>query len=109
MARTDLDKALTDPSSVFADPDDVLADTTLTDAEKAEILRRWEAEASGEEVALEEGMPGEESDLLRRILIALGKVAGPLDLAHTGPAKAHGLPRAALRGNKAASSDPQKE
>lgn len=98
MASIDLEKALIDPSSVFGAPEDVLANETLCKADKAEILRRWEAEASAEAVALEEGMRGEDSDLLRRILQALGQVAGPLDLDHTGPSKAHGLPRTALRG-----------
>ena len=42
---------------------------------------------------LEEGMPGEESEILRDTLIALEKVIGPIDSEHTGPSKQHGLTR----------------
>jgi hypothetical protein len=92
----ELEKALADPASVFAEPEDVVVTSGLTDEQKIEILRRWEFNASEESVALEEGMPGEESDMLRRILMALGKLTGRLDVSHTGPAKNHGLPSSAI-------------
>lgn len=47
--------------------------------------------ASEEAVALEEGMPGAETDVLRRVLLALGSLTGPLDIECTGPTKQHGL------------------
>jgi hypothetical protein len=94
----ELEKALADPASVFANPEDVVRASGLADEHKIEILRRWEFNASEESVALEEGMPGEESDLLRRILLALGALTGRLDVAHTGPSKNHGLPRSSIKG-----------
>lgn len=89
-------KALLDPASVYAEPEALLSDERLSADEKLELLRRWEYNASEEAVALEEGMPGEDSDLLSRILVAIGKLAGPLDLEHTPPTKQHGLPRGAI-------------
>ncbi|MGD9671308.1 MAG: hypothetical protein AB7U75_20050 [Hyphomicrobiaceae bacterium] len=90
-------KALLDPQSVFEVPENVIVATDLTRDQKVEILRRWEFNAAEEAVALEEGMPGEESNLLRRILMALGEVAGPIDVDHTAPTKNHALSRAALK------------
>jgi hypothetical protein len=92
----DLEKALADPAGVFAGPEDVVLTSGLTNEQKIEILRRWEFNASEESVALEEGMPGEESNMLRRILVALGKLTGRLDVSHTGPGKNHALPRSAI-------------
>jgi hypothetical protein len=97
MERSDIARKLANPANAFITPEEVLEQTDLTDDQKVEILRRWESQASQEAVALEEGMPGEESDLLRRILVAIGKLTGPLDVEHTGPAKEHGLPRSAIK------------
>lgn len=102
MRPETLKQALADPASVFASPEEVAASAELTAEQKIEILRRWEYNASEEAVALEEGMPGEESELLTRILEALGEVAGPLDLERTGPTKQHGLPRSAVPGKRGA-------
>jgi len=90
------EKALLDPQSVFEVPENVIGAPDLTKDQKIEVLRRWELDAAEEAVALEEGMPGEESDLLRRILIALGEIAGPIDVEHTAPTKNHALPRKAI-------------
>ncbi len=92
----EFDSAVLNPSAVFAAPEDVLAEKSLTREQKIEILRRWEYDASGEAVALEEGMPGDEDGLLRRILVALGSVSGPIDVALTPPSKQHGLSRKAV-------------
>jgi len=40
--------------------------------------------------APEEGMPGEESDLQRRIMLALDQLHRGIDVAHTSPTKQHG-------------------
>lgn len=92
----DFAKILLDPGSAYEGPEDVLRDGSITREQKTEILRRWQYNAAEEAVALEEGMPGEESDLLRRILIALGEVAGPLNVELSGPSKQHGLSRKAV-------------
>lgn len=92
----DFDKAVADPESVFGEPERVLREPSLTRDQKIEILRRWEYNVSEEAVALEEGMPGEENGRLRRILLALGELAGPIDVDRTGPSKQHGLSRKAV-------------
>ncbi|GEO87495.1 hypothetical protein GCM10007920_38540 [Ciceribacter naphthalenivorans] len=89
----EFDKTIQGPASVFTQPEDVLRDESLSREQKVEILRRWEYNVSEEAVALEEGMPGDETDLLRRILIALGAVAGSIDMDLTAPIKQHGLSR----------------
>jgi ubiquinone biosynthesis O-methyltransferase len=82
------------PASVFASPEQVLEDPQLSGEQKIEVLLRWEYDAAEEAVALEEGMPGQDSDLLRRILLALSKLGAPTDIEHAGPSKQHGIPRA---------------
>lgn len=89
----EFERAVLDPASAFDNPEDVVGEASLTRDQKIEILRRWEYNASEEAVALEEGMPGEETGILRRILIALGEVAGPINVDLTAPAKQHGLSR----------------
>ncbi len=93
----DLDKAMLDPGSVFASPEVLLQHDSLTTDQKIEILRRWAYDASEVCVAVEEGMPDGESDLLRRIMLALTRLAGDIDLERTGPSKQHGIPRSALK------------
>lgn len=97
MNPEQLQKAFLDPQSVFDVPENVIAAMDLTRDQKVEILRRWQFNAAEEAVALEEGMPGGESDLLRRILVALGEITGPIDVEHTAPTKNHALPRDALK------------
>jgi len=88
----DMDKALLDPGAVFATPEDVLGHAGLTPEQKIEILRRWAYDAAEVAVAVEEGMPGEDNGLLRRILLALEQLGGGIDAGHTGPTKQDGLP-----------------
>lgn len=95
--RPDLDRALLDPPSVFATPEAVVAHPALATAEKIEILKRWAYDAADIAVAVEEGMPGAEEPLLRRITLALQLLAGPLDLDQAGPSKQHGFARGAVK------------
>ena len=78
------------PASVFASPEDVLDDAQLSKEQKIEIPLRWAYDAAEEAVAVEEGMPGRDSDLARRIFVALGKLNADIDIEHTGPSKHHG-------------------
>jgi hypothetical protein len=87
----DLQAALQDPAAVFATPEEVVAHPALTAEQKIEILRLWEYDAAEGEVATEEGMPGEHSGLLRRILLALEALQVHADA--TGPTKQHALLR----------------
>lgn len=88
----DLAQARLDPGSVFSSPEAVVDDTALTGAEKADILRRWEYDASELAVAEEEGMTGGEPDLLQRALQALAAVTDDIDVEHTPPTKQGGIP-----------------
>jgi len=97
MTANRYEKALADPAAAFDAPESVLRDDALSDEQKIAILKQWEYDASEEAVALEEGMPGDDSDLLRRVLVALGTLTGPLDLEQTGPSKQHGLGPAAIK------------
>lgn len=97
QSPTDLERGLLDPASVFSGPEQLLALEGLSKAQKIEILRRWEYDASEQCVALEEGMPGGESDLLRRILLALDRLTGGVDVEHVGPTKQHGLRQTTAR------------
>ena len=92
----DFEQALLAPESVFATPEALLLHVDLSKQQKIEILRRWEYDASENGVAVEEGMPGGESDLLRRILLALNQLAGSIDVEHVSPTKQHGIPRKAV-------------
>lgn len=94
-AAFDLERALLDPGAVFARPESVLRRAGLAPDQKIEILRRWAYDAAEADVATEEGMPGNDNDLLRRILLALEELTGGFDAAQTGPTKQAGLPRSA--------------
>ena len=50
----DVKKAMLDPTMVFKDPKEVIANTDLTRDQKIEILRCWEYDAHQHEVAEEE-------------------------------------------------------
>ncbi len=101
MRTMEFEGALLDPAGAFASPEAVLERSDLTTDQKLEVLKRWHFNVAEEQVALEEGMPGEDSELTRRILVAIGRLAGPLDVEHTGPSKNHGLRHATLKsGNR---------
>ena len=93
----DLEQALLDPGSIFATPETLLLCNALSREQKIEILRRWEYDASENCVALEEGMPDGETDLLRRILLALDQLGNGTDVEHVGPTKQHGIPRSGVK------------
>ncbi|MCZ7566541.1 MAG: universal stress protein [Burkholderiales bacterium] len=87
----DLEQALRDPAAVFATPEDVAAHPGLTREQKIEILRLWEYDAAEAEVATEEGMPGGDGDLLRRVLLALEGLGAGSCADETGPTKQHAV------------------
>ncbi len=87
----DVQKALLDPASVFAGPEELLERADLSDDQKIEILRRWEYDASEVAVAEEEGMEGDRPLMLQRVLSALDKLSGGVDVEHGGPTKQDGI------------------
>lgn len=54
-AEDAFEKALIDPSAVCTAPADVLEDDEPSDAQKLEVLRRWEIDAREKQVAEETG------------------------------------------------------
>ena len=89
--KIDYQKALLDPASSFANPEELEGRADLTKEQKIELLRRWEYDASEVAVAEEEGMVGGQPLLLRRVLLALERLAGNIDVEHTPPTKQDGV------------------
>jgi hypothetical protein len=58
-------------------PEDVRQDPGLTDAQRADLLRRWAFDELQVAVAVDEGMPGPDPQLLGRILRVLGNLERP--------------------------------
>lgn len=85
----DLERALLDPAAVFSTPEAVLLRADLSPAAKADVLRWWAYDANEVAVAEEEGMLGEDTDLQRRVLLALLRLTGHLQ--QTAPIKQHGI------------------
>ncbi|TDJ53748.1 MAG: hypothetical protein E2O47_07480 [Gemmatimonadetes bacterium] len=85
---TDLEKALLDPTMVYTDPSDVVADQSLTRDQQIEILRRWEYDARELEVAEEEaGMTVLRPEMFDLVLQALHTLGAERDTEHTPPTK----------------------
>lgn len=95
--RARVAQALIDPESIYSAPEDVLADNSLSDTEKIEILRRWNYEACEISVAEDEGMTGPDDGLLRRILLALDSLGVDVDTEITPSTRQGGLSRQAVR------------
>ncbi len=84
----DVNKAMLDPTLVFKDPKDVVANVELTRDQKIEILRRWEYDARQLEVAEEEaGMAVRRPEMFDRVLQALHALGAERDMEHTPPTK----------------------
>ncbi len=80
--------AMLDPTMVFKDPKDVVANVELTRDQKIEILRRWEYDAHQLEVAEEEaGMAVRRPDMFDRVVQALHMLDVDRDTEHTPPTK----------------------
>lgn len=88
--KIDLEKALLDPASVFDTPEEVLKHDDLSKAQKIDILRRWEYDASEIAVAEEEGMQGETPLMLRRVILALEELTGGNWEKYNSPTKQDG-------------------
>ncbi len=84
----DVNTAMLDPTMVFKDPKDVVANVELTRDQKIEILRRWEYDARQLEVAEEEaGMAVRQPDMFDRVVQALHALDVKRDIEHTPPTK----------------------
>lgn len=83
--------AFLDPGAVFTRPEDVADSRDFTRAEKIAILRSWQYDAAELSVAEEEGMRGDDSDLLSRVLLALAALTQDVSMERIGPTKQHAL------------------
>ncbi len=84
----DVKTAMLDPTMVFEDPMDVVANDELTRDQKIEILRRWEYDARQLEIAEEEaGMALRRPEMFGRVLQALHTLGVERDIEHTPPTK----------------------
>ena len=90
LREEEITAALLDPSIVFSCPGDVVAARGLTDAQKVEILRRWEYDVREEEVAQEENMAGNLPVTLSHVLDALNRLGLPSGDEHHSPTKQGG-------------------
>ncbi len=84
----DVNKAMLDPTMVFKDPKDVVANVELTRDQKIEILRRWEYDARQLEVAEEEaGMAVRRPEMFDHVVQALHALDVEREIEHTPPTK----------------------
>ncbi len=84
----DVIKAMLDPTMVFEDPMNVVANVELTRDQKIEILRRWDYDARQLEVAEEEaGMAVRRPEMFDLVLQALHALGVKRDIEHTPPTK----------------------
>ena len=86
----DINQAMLDPTSVFADPEEVLTAEGLTREQKIQILRRWEYDARELQVADEENMGGGPPDKLDQVLKVLHQLGATFDSEHSAPSKQGG-------------------
>ena len=86
----DIEQAMLDPSSVFANPEAVLQEASLSTEEKVKILKRWEYDARELAVAEEENMAGGPPNMLEDILAALHQLKAEVDVEHSPPTKQGG-------------------
>lgn len=86
----DFEKALLDPASVFDSPSAVCNTSDLTQAQKVEILRRWEYDARELQVAAEENMGEDPGKLMDEILAALHQLDEGVDVDSSPPTKQGG-------------------
>lgn len=85
---TNIVKAMLDPTLVYTDPSEVVADVELTRDQKIEILSRWEYDAHELEVAEEEaGMPVGNPEMFDLIVDALHALGAERDTERTPPTK----------------------
>ncbi len=84
----DVKQAMLDPTSVFKDPTDVVADKNLSRDQKIEILHRWEYDARELEVAEDEaGMAVRRPEMFDSVVQALRMLDVDRDTESTPPTK----------------------
>lgn len=87
LRQSDIEKALTSPTSVFDSPSEVVDASTLSIAQKIKILKSWELDARALQRATEENMSGGERPPLDEVNEALS-IVDPDGEAHRAFGKA---------------------
>ncbi len=90
-AKIDKKQALTAPSSVFVNPEDVVSAEGIDRNTKIEILRRWAYHVFELEVAEEENMTGGKAGPLDGILRGLKALGVEPDVLRRPPTKQGGI------------------
>jgi hypothetical protein len=75
VRKSDYEKALRDPKSVYKTPEQVLADPRLDRYGKRAILKTWKQDAQLLLKAEDEAMTGGEPNMLRRVELALDRLS----------------------------------
>ncbi len=75
-SQVNVQEALRDPTTFFAEPRDVIANTQLSREDKLAILRRWEQDALRLSASESEGMGGGEESMLGRVVSAIDTLLG---------------------------------
>jgi hypothetical protein len=88
ISPIDIDAALANPTAYFAEPQDVLAHSGISDKFKLKLLRQWEQDARQLAGAEGEGMGGGEDSMLGRVRQALRTLETRMNDAGTGEAEA---------------------
>ncbi len=84
----DMKMAMLDPTMVFENPKDVVANEELSRDQKIEILHRWEYDARELEVAEEEaGMECRSPEIFDLVVQALHTLGVERDTEHSPPTK----------------------
>jgi hypothetical protein len=92
MTDEQLAKAMIDPASVFANPMTIVAEDSISDELKIELLRHWEYDAREIQVAEEEGFPPRPSTaLLDEVIAALHELGTGPDTEHPAMTKQGGV------------------
>lgn len=69
-----LEDILQDPAEVYANPQELLDDSSLTEEEKCKVLKQWAYDAEELQTATAENMPGPDDSMLDDILAAKKKL-----------------------------------
>ena len=75
VRNSNFEKALRDPKSVYKSPEQVISDPRLDRQGKRQILKTWEQDAQLLLKAEDEAMTGGEPNMLRRVELALDRLA----------------------------------
>lgn len=93
MTKEKLEKAITQPWTVYQTPEEVLTDSRLDDSQKRRVLESWEHDARELAVAEDENMGGGEPNVLDRVLKALATLPPANRERPRGPSTTHGSPQ----------------